>query len=97
MDEDIKKQIISKIVPGIYSIYLYCWWFNSSNVGAISRFSRRSLGAVLFVMLGGRYPFDGKAMPLEVQHMQQWMRIFPDFSTEKRGVDQEKHIETTGS
>ena len=24
-----------------------------------------SLGAVLFVMLGGRYPFDGKAMPLE--------------------------------
>ena len=65
--------------------YLYCWWFNSPNVGAISRFSRRSLGAVLFVMLGGRYPFDGKAMPLEVQHMQQWMRIFPDFSTEKRG------------
>ncbi|CAJ1373504.1 unnamed protein product [Effrenium voratum] len=26
-----------------------------------------SLGAVLFVMLGGRYPFDGKAMPLEEQ------------------------------
>lgn len=26
-----------------------------------------SLGAVLFVMLGGRYPFDGKQMPLEEQ------------------------------
>lgn len=29
------------------------------------RSHRLSLGAVLFVMLGGRYPFDGKAMPLE--------------------------------
>lgn len=26
-----------------------------------------SLGAILFVMLGGRYPFDGKKMPLEEQ------------------------------
>eukprot|EP00930_Biecheleria_cincta_P039797 TRINITY_DN27321_c0_g1_i1.p1 TRINITY_DN27321_c0_g1~~TRINITY_DN27321_c0_g1_i1.p1 ORF type:complete len:921 (+),score=190.72 TRINITY_DN27321_c0_g1_i1:30-2765(+) len=26
-----------------------------------------SLGAILYVMLGGRYPFDGKSMPLEEQ------------------------------
>ena len=31
----------------------------------VSKLRVVSLGAVLFVMLGGRYPFDGKAMPLE--------------------------------
>ena len=37
-------------------------WVQSSS--SALRFAA-SLGAVLFVMLGGRYPFDGKAMPLE--------------------------------
>ena len=66
----------------LYSIYtLFISIVGGSipqNVRAMSRFSRHSLGAVLFVMLGGRYPFDGKAMPLEVHNT--YTAVEEDFS-----------------